>query len=184
MNLALSPRSRRALDAVTVLARWFVGAAFIYMAVMKLRDPVQFLKLVRQYDMVSNPFLLNTIAATLPWYELVCGVLLIVGIAVRGAALNLIAMLIPFTVLVLRRALGIAEAQHLPFCEVSFDCGCGTGIVAICQKMLENTTLLFLSIWLLAGHGRQLCLRFSLLSPGSRSPAPISAPSATTECPG
>jgi uncharacterized membrane protein YphA (DoxX/SURF4 family) len=184
MNTTLSPRSRRALDAVSVLARWFVGAAFIYMAVMKLRDPVQFLKLVRQYDMVTNPFLLNTIAATLPWYEMVCGVLLLAGVAVRGAALNVVAMLIPFTVLVLRRALGIAEAQNLPLCEVRFDCGCGTGIVAICQKVLENSTLLFLSLWLLAGYGRQLCLRFSLMSSASRNPAPVSAPSVTTECPG
>ena len=45
---------------------------------------------------------------------------------------------------------------------MKFDCGCGTGEVFICHKLVENTVLLLLSAWLLTGAGRQLCLRFSL----------------------
>ena len=184
MNRKLSPRALQALDLVTVLARWFVGGAFIYLGVLKLIDPVQFLKMVRQYDLVQTPWLLNTIAATLPWFEVVCGTLLIAGIAVRGAALNLLLMLIPFTALVLKRSLAVAAAQQLPFCAVSFDCGCGTGEVNICQKIIENSALIVLSCWLLAGRGRQLCARYSLSAPVTGSPAPVSAPPATSECPG
>jgi uncharacterized membrane protein YphA (DoxX/SURF4 family) len=184
MSIKLSPRALKALDLVTVLARWFVGAAFIYLGVLKLQDPVQFLKLVRQYELVHTPWMLNSIAATLPWFEVVCGVLLIAGVAVRGAALNLLLMLIPFTAIVLKRALAMAAAQQLPFCAVSFDCGCGTGEVNICQKMFENSALIVLSFWLLAGRGRQLCARYSLAGRLADSRAAISAPSATSECPG
>ena len=152
-----------ARDAAAVLARWCLGCVFIYMGLNKaLPHPEYFLKLVRQYDMVTNPFLLNSIGAALPWFEVYCGVLLLAGVAVRGAALNLVAMLVPFTLIVLKRALEIAATSGMPFCAVKFDCGCGAGEVFICHKVVENTVLLLLSAWLLTGRGHQLCLHFSL----------------------
>src|SRR5262249_44706065 len=150
----------------TVVARWFLAVTFIYMGLHKAMDPVTFLKLVRQYDLVKDPFVLNTIASTLPWFEVVCGLLLLSGVAVRGTAINLVAMLIPFTLLVLRRALAIAATQGTPFCAIKFDCGCGNGEVIICHKLIENSGLILLSVWLLAGYGRQLCARFTLLKSG------------------
>jgi uncharacterized membrane protein YphA (DoxX/SURF4 family) len=152
-----------ARDAAAVLARWWLGGVFIYMGLHKaVPHPEYFLKLVRQYDMVTTPILLNAIGAALPWFEVYCGLLLLVGVAVRGAALNLVAMLVPFTLIVLKRALVIAATSGLPFCAVKFDCGCGAGEVFICHKLVENTVLLLLAAWLLTGRGRQLCLRFSL----------------------
>ena len=74
----------------------------------------------------------------------------------------LVAMLVPFTLIVLKKALALAAAQGISFCAVKFDCGCGAGEVFICHKLVENFVLLLLSAWLLQGHGRQLCLRFSL----------------------
>ena len=71
-------------------------------------------------------------------------------------------MLVPFTLVVLKRALAIAAATGKPFCAVKFDCGCGAGEVYICHKLVENSALLLLAAWLLTGAGRQLCLRFSL----------------------
>jgi uncharacterized membrane protein YphA (DoxX/SURF4 family) len=160
-----------ARDAAAVLARWWLGCVFIFMGLHKaLPNPERFLTLVDQYNMVTTPFLLNSIGAALPWFEVYCGVLLLTGVAVRGAALNLVAMLVPFTLLVFKRALAIAATKGIPLCAVKFDCGCGAGEVFICHKLVENTVLLLLSAWLLTGRGRQLCLRFSLLR--ERKPAP------------
>jgi len=78
-------------------------------------------------------------------------------------ALMLLAMLIPFSLVVLKRALAIQSLQALAFCAVKFDCGCGTGEVYICHKLVENGGLILLSAWLLAGKGRQLCLRYGLV---------------------
>jgi uncharacterized membrane protein YphA (DoxX/SURF4 family) len=150
------------MDASTVLARWLLGAAFLYMGLSKALHPVDFLKLLRQYDIVQSSLLLNSMAAALPWFEVFCGLLLLLGIAVRGTALTMMVMLVPFTGVVLHRALQLKSALAIPFCAVKFDCGCGTGEEFICRKLLENFLLLLLSVWLLLGRGRQLSLRFNL----------------------
>jgi len=145
------------------VARWALGALFIYMGLKKALDPVDFLKLVRQYDMVESPLLLNLIASTLPWFEVFCGVLLVSGIAVRGAATISLLMLVPFTVIVLQRALAIHAASAIPFCAIRFDCGCGAGEVAICFKLAENSVLILLSGMLATWRNRRFCLRYGLL---------------------
>jgi uncharacterized membrane protein YphA (DoxX/SURF4 family) len=154
--------SAKAIDFATVAARWLLGALFVYTGLEKVLDPASFLKLVRQYDMVQTPFLLNSIAATLPWFEVFCGALLLAGIAVRGTALTLAGVLIPFTAVVWHRALVLQSARGIPFCAVKFDCGCGMGEEFICHKLLENAGLILLAFWLLAGRGRMLALRYSL----------------------
>jgi uncharacterized membrane protein YphA (DoxX/SURF4 family) len=151
------------LDYIGLLARWVLGGFFIYLGLSKALHPELFLKLLRQYDLAHSSFLLNSIAAGLPWFEVFCGLLLAAGVAVRGAALLLLLMLIPFTLLVLKRALAIAGLQHIALCAVRFDCGCGGGDVLICRKIAENTLFMLLSCWLLAGFGRRLALRFSLM---------------------
>src|SRR5665213_4080632 len=107
----MSPANNKAIDFTTVAGRWFLGALFVYTGLEKGLDPASFLKLVRQYDLVQNSFLLNSIAATLPWFEVFCGALLLAGIAVRGAALALAGILIPFTAVVWHRALVLEGAK-------------------------------------------------------------------------
>lgn len=162
MNDAPPTWKPRSLDWLSLGARWFLAAVFIYTGLEKALDPVTFLKLVRQYDLVRTAFLLNAIAATLPWFEAICGFFLLLGIAVRGVALVLVGILIPFTAVVWHRALLLQAAGGIPFCAVKFDCGCGTGEVFICGKLLENTGLVLLCGWLLAGRGRQWALRYSM----------------------
>jgi uncharacterized membrane protein YphA (DoxX/SURF4 family) len=151
------------IEFASVGARWLLGLLFVYTGIEKALDPVAFLKLVRQYDLVHIPFFLNTIAGTLPWFEASCGVFLLLGIAVRGTALALVAVLIPFTGVVWHRALILQAANMIPFCAVKFDCGCGTGEVFICAKLLENFCLILLTCGLLLGRGRRFALRYSIL---------------------
>src|SRR5580765_1166807 len=93
-----------------VMARWLLGTLFLLMGLNKALHPVDFLKILREYDFVTSHVLLNLIAAALPWFEVVCGLLLLGGVAVRGSALLLIGMLVPFTIVVLSRALAIQAA--------------------------------------------------------------------------
>jgi uncharacterized membrane protein YphA (DoxX/SURF4 family) len=154
----------KAIDLATVAGRWFLGAFFVYSGIEKGLDPASFLKLVRQYDLTQSSLLLNSIAATLPWFEVFCGALLLAGIAVRGTALTLAGILIPFTAVVWHRALILQGAHGIPFCAVKFDCGCGMGEEFICRKLLENAGLIILALWILAGRGRSFSLRFSLFA--------------------
>ena len=153
---------KKRLEIIALVARWFLGGIFIYMGLVKALDPVTFLKLIREYEMVGNSLLLNSIASALPWFEVFCGVLLLTGIAVRGSALVLLGMLIPFTLIVLKRALAIASAEGILFSAVKFNCGCGGGDVLICQKLIENTGLMLLAFFPLVGLGKKWALRFSL----------------------
>jgi uncharacterized membrane protein YphA (DoxX/SURF4 family) len=150
---------------VFVIARWILGALFVYMGLIKALHPVDFLKILRQYDMIESHVVLNFVAATLPWFEVLCGLLLLGGVAVRGSALLLTAMLVPFTIAVLRRTLAIHAAKVIPFCAIRFDCGCGAGEVIICHKLLENSLLMLLALLLLLSSDSRWCLRHNLVLP-------------------
>ncbi|PWU14673.1 MAG: hypothetical protein C5B50_16855 [Verrucomicrobia bacterium] len=132
------------------------------MGLVKALNPGAFLELVREYHIVNNSLILNSIAAALPWFEVICGLLLVAGVAVRGTAVVTLGMLVPFTVTVLRRALTIASVQKLAFCAVKFDCGCGNGPQFICKKLVENSALILLSCWLIFSASRYFCAHFEL----------------------
>jgi uncharacterized membrane protein YphA (DoxX/SURF4 family) len=178
MNPQPAERPAHLLDLAAVLARWVLGLLFIYMGWKKAMRPDQFLTLVQQYQLVSSPILLNSIAAALPWFETFCGLLLLAGIAVRGTALVLILMLAPFTVVIVKHGLLLAAAKGTSLCLIKFDCGCGMGEVFVCNKLVENCALMLLAAWLLTGAGRKLSFRFSLFQ------VPASAPPAIDGCPG
>ena len=159
-----SARDRSAIEVAATLARWFLGAVFLYMGLNKALDPVGFLKLLNEYHLVNQPFLLNSLAAVLPWFEVFCGLLLLAGVGVRGAALMLILMLIPFTIVVTLRGHEIAVAKAISFWAVKFDCGCGNGEVLVWHKLIENPALTLLALWLvMSGRGRKLAARYALL---------------------
>lgn len=128
------------------VARWVLGGVFIYLGLIKALQPVDFLKVVRQYGVFENHVALNLIAAVLPWFEVFCGLLLVAGFAVRGSALALLALLLPFSAMVFSRAWALHLEHAIAFCAVRFDCGCGTGEVLICGKLLENAFLVILAL--------------------------------------
>jgi len=142
------------------LARLLLGGWFVRLGLLKVADPVQFLKLLRQYDVVSDasPLLLTTLAALLPWLEIWCGLLLVLGVWVRGVALTMLVMLTTFTLLVAHHGAELAQQRGVPFCGVSFDCGCGTGEVNVCGKVLENSVLWLLALAALLSRSRSWCL--------------------------
>ncbi len=133
--------------------------------VVALTGPVEFLKQMRQYRIFGDQMwpLMNLTAVALPWVETLCGLLLLAGVAVRGAALMLLAMLLAFTPMVLLRGLELQAAGGLTLCQVRFDCGCGAGEVALCAKLAENTAMILLSVLALVSSAERLCLRRRLL---------------------
>ncbi|MCI0350384.1 MAG: DoxX family membrane protein [Acidobacteriales bacterium] len=152
----------RGREIAALGARWILGGIFVYMGLSKALQPVDFLKLVREYQMVESHVVLNLLAAALPWFELLCGTFLVAGIAVRGSALVSLVMLVPFSLIVLQRALAIHEAKAIPFCAIRFDCGCGVGEVVICYKLLENGLLILLAGLLLGVRANHWCLRCAI----------------------
>lgn len=146
MNSVLANPFTMNCPSITVwVARLALGVCFVYLGLNKAANPTDFLKAVHQYGWVDRSLYLTWIAALLPWLEVFCGVLLLAGFWVRGAAFAVFGMLVFFSGIILQRALGIHETTGLAFCEIRFDCGCGNGEVLVCRKLLENSVLVLLS---------------------------------------
>lgn len=95
------------------LARISLGLVFVYAALVKVADPVAFAGSVAAYRLL--PYFGNyVVAASLPFVELACGLLLATGYRARPAALVIAAMNVVFMV-----ALASAIARGL-----DIDCGC------------------------------------------------------------
>lgn len=159
-----SARRSVARDVWWCSTRWLLGGVFVYLGLNKALHPVEFLKLVREYQILDYAPVLTFVAATLPWVEVVCGLLLVAGVAVRGTAALLLAMLVGFTAAIVERALGLQGATGLPFCAVAFDCGCGAGEVLVCRKLAENTVLALFALGQVWAPSQRLCGRHALLA--------------------
>ena len=136
------------------VARWVLGICFVYLGLNKAWNPTDFLKAVHQYGWVDQTLFLTWIAALLPWLEVFCGLLLLAGFRVRGAAFAVFGMLVFFSGIILHRALRIHETTGIDFCEIRFDCGCGNGAVLVCRKLVENALLTALSLALVLSRKR------------------------------
>jgi len=164
-----------------LLARLIVGGLFIYLAIHKVGDPVKFLKDIREYHLLpeSPPYFLNLTAVAMPWVEIICGVLLIIGFWIRGAASVVLVLMVWFTGAIFLRAVGVYHAGDIAFCGIEFDCGCGSGVINICRKLVTNASLITLTVIALASGSRLLAVE-SLLTrqPRGPLPGPVGAPDA------
>ena len=164
------PRSLTFRDVGLLLARLIVGGLMVYVSIHKLQDPVAFLKLVKQYELVPIEWYaaLNSVAVIVPWIELLGGAALILGIGLRGTATVFLVMLCGFTTAIVLRTLNIMNSEEISFFRVEFDCGCGTGTDIIWIKLIENTVLILLSLLVVLSRSRRYCMSALL----ARTPEP------------
>jgi uncharacterized membrane protein YphA (DoxX/SURF4 family) len=148
-----------------LVARVVVGGMFIWTGISKILEPIDFLKLLLQYRVLPDdmPWVVNSLAVGLPYVEVVCGILLLAGVAVRGTSLLLLGMLVAFTAAVIWRALDFYAQGGVAFCSIKFDCGCGTGEQYVCMKLPENLLLILLSLIALLSRSRRYCLLRNLV---------------------
>ena len=78
-----------------------VGGVFVYASLAKIADPRAFAKIVYHYQVIGPSdtlgyFPANLLAVTLPWLELIAGVLLAAGLWRREAALVTAVLLVIF----------------------------------------------------------------------------------------
>lgn len=120
--------------------RLAVAAILLYAAVQKVWMPLEFARLLKEYHLLPDQFL-NLVAVMLPWIEIVCGLCFLSGLWLVGAAVLLSIMNTTFAVAIAYRAWLIMSATGVDFFNLSFDCGCGFGVVYIPTKILENLLL-------------------------------------------
>lgn len=127
-------------EILKLSSRLLLGIVFLFFAISKIADPVQFSKEISNYQLFPM-ITINIIAIILPWIELSLGFLLIAGVKIRASALITGLLMIGFI-----GAVAGALAQGL-----NISCGCSgshSPKVGI-NKILENTALLVLCIYLI-----------------------------------
>lgn len=146
---------------VSTVARIGLAAVWLISGWIKFSDPTQTVVAVRAYQILPSD-LVRPFAAVFPALELALGLLLLVGLAVRPAA---VASAIGLVVLI--AAIASAWARGL-----SIDCGCfgGGGVVNdvgtwdYLSEILRDLGFLAASAWLMVFPRTPLAL-----GPGSRT---------------
>ena len=132
-------RDKRILRAVVLVLRLALGAVFIYAAWTKLRDPwALFAVSIDSYQLLP-PWAVELTARSLPWMELLAGVLLLAGRWLRFSSAATSLLLLIFLGLMVR-----AQIKGM-----QIDCGCfGPGETLSWRTLLRDGALLTASLLL------------------------------------
>lgn len=118
------------------LARWVIAGVFLYAGISKALDPTLLARQIKNYHLAPW-WLVHPLAIVLPWLEITCALLLVLGIWVSEAA-SIIGVL---TVLFIT-AIGWAL-----YWDLSIQCGCFSRYgMASWPHMVGNAALLLLTI--------------------------------------
>lgn len=147
----------RARPYLLLAMRLILAAVFIYAAVHKIGKPLAFAEEIHTYGVVGYGAPLYVMAVVLPWLELLCGLSLVAGVWLRGAALILLGLNGMFLVVIAWRTVGNVRAGT-PLFDVYFDCGCGFGATYAWKKLLEDAAWLVFSAALLSASVHRFTL--------------------------
>jgi len=104
-------------DKYTVFAfRLLLGVVFVYASLDKIANPQDFARIIYNYKILPS-FLINIVAITLPWIELICGLFLIGGIFIESSSLVIFFLLIIFI---------MGTSINVFIRGIDINCGCFT----------------------------------------------------------
>jgi len=131
----------KAWQILYLLVRTGLGAVFLWASWDKILHPDKFATVIANYDILPTAAI-NLAALGLPWIELVCGLLLLVGRMVPGATFIINTLLVIFI---------LATSFNL-YRGLDVTCGCfsvapdAEGITRF--NLVRNGFLLIAGIWL------------------------------------
>jgi putative oxidoreductase len=117
---------------LSLIVRLVIGFLFIFAGLGKAADPALFAKEIMNYS-IMQVSIVNIMALTMPWIELVVGILLIAGVRIKANALITGGLMLVFIVAVFSAMLR----------GLNINCGCFTGKIVLVgwPKILENTMM-------------------------------------------
>lgn len=135
-------------------ARLLLGGMFAYAAYNKIPDVQLFAEAIKGFRVVdadTHPELIIMGAFVIPWFELIAGVMLIVGLRARAAALGIALLMGVFIYALMSVIMRGIHADCSCFGDESLICEAGVGW---CQ-VIRNAVLMVPCIYLLLrGPGR------------------------------
>lgn len=120
-------------EYLLLVFRIIIACVFILASIQKIMYPASFANSIINYRLVPD-LLINILAVILPWLELICGILLLIGHQVKETILIINILLVSFLILIF-----IALLRGL---DISCGCfGANSEMVGI-RKIIENSILL------------------------------------------
>lgn len=104
-------------EYLALVLRVYIGGLFVYASMYKISYSAEFAETIASYQLVPY-WAVNISAVFLPWLELVCGVLLVVGFRAKSAAVIIGVLLVMFTAAV---AINLLRDSPIP-------CGCFSSV--------------------------------------------------------
>ncbi len=122
---------------ILLVLRLVVGGVFLWAGILKIFDPLEFAQGIADYRVFPRVISLF-LALVLPWLEVLCGVLLILGVFRNASALLVSCLLAGFLVLIISAILR----------GLDIDCGCFGSLSqkADYKLILTDSLLLFFSL--------------------------------------
>ena len=127
-----------------LLARFILGAVFIYASLDKIADPVAFSTNIDNYHI--TPIAINNLAALIiPWVELIIGLSLITGVFLDGASILTMALLV-FFIFIISQAYMRGISLHCGCFKTAVDPGLGDLKQEMLWRIFEDFLFLVLAI--------------------------------------
>jgi len=130
---------------ILLALRFIIGVIFIYAGITKVQQPLNFADSIATFRMLPSQ-LINIFALALPPFEIIIGLMLVIGWKRRLAAFAIFILTVIFAI-----ALGQALIRRL---EV--DCGCfGSGkssVLKTSASLGRDILLMAASLWLYAAN--------------------------------
>lgn len=155
--------STRVADGAGLIARLVLGGVFLVAGLLKVTTPEAMAKSTQAYQLLPHD-LAAYVGYALPTIEIILGLLLVLGLFTRVAAVLTSLLLVAFIV-------GIAQARAR---GLTIDCGCfgGGGTVSAedtnyLPRILEDLGLLACALWLSRRPDTPLSLDRAMFRPAA-----------------
>lgn len=139
---------KKVFNIILSISSIYIAYTFIFASLDKIANPASFAKDISNYE-ITPYWINNLVALTLPWVELICGILIIVGLFLFiNKKSNFID--IPNNIIILMLLWFVFILSIAVYKGLDIDCGCGISEdkTTPMQRLIEDIYLLLITFFI------------------------------------
>ena len=139
---------KKVFNIILSISSVYIAYTFIFASLDKIANPASFAKDISNYE-ITPYWINNLVALTLPWIELICGILIIVGLFLFiNKKSNFID--VPNNIIILMLLWFVFILSIAVYKGLDIDCGCGISQdkTTPMQRLIEDIYLLLITFFI------------------------------------